>query len=367
MKIEFKSQVTSLEKRIDGLEETNKQQSETIAELQEKLSNIENYSRRSNLIFEGFPESPNEDLQAKLGSFIKNALKVSGNIEFSRIHRIGKPPHLVSYTSNKPRPIIARFHFYPDRDRIWKASWSLKHSTYRVNEDFSETVKENRRVLLPVFKAAKQERTVRKCSLRADKLVIDVKTFTTSNLDNLPDKLVWAAKGERFIPQVNSTFFFGQQSFLSNFHPAPFEDEGRSFSCSEQFYLYHKSMHFDDDSTALAILRTKDPHQMKRLSHRIRNFDSSKWSRHARPVMEKACLLKFSQNTLLADKLLLTQGSLVEANRNDKFFSCGLGLSDPNVIEESRWEGQNILGQILVDLRNRLRNKTKISSESSTL
>ena len=47
----------------------------------------------------------------------------------------------------------------------------------------------------------------------------------------------------------------------------------------------------------------------------------------------------------------------VQLGRNDKYFSCGLALSDPSVIEESRWQGENVLGKILVDLRVVLRNK----------
>ena len=74
-------------------------------------------------------------------------------------------------------------------------------------------------------------------------------------------------------------------------------------------------------------------------------------------TMKKACMLKFSQNPELRDKLLGTQGKLVEANMHDKFFSCGLALEDPKIVEESRWEGQNILGSILSDIRDTLKEK----------
>ena len=69
----------------------------------------------------------------------------------------------------------------------------------------------------------------------------------------------------------------------------------------------------------------------------------------------RACSLKFNQNDDLKNKLLQSQGTLVEANQRDNFFSCGLSLADPNILDKSRWLGENILGTILTDLRNNLK------------
>ena len=67
----------------------------------------------------------------------------------------------------------------------------------------------------------------------------------------------------------------------------------------------------------------------------------------AKSVVEKACYLKFSQNKHLREKLVASQGLLVEANKKDKFFSCGLSLADPNILDKNKWEGQNILRETL--------------------
>ena len=50
--------------------------------------------------------------------------------------------------------------------------------------------------------------------------------------------------------------------------------------------------------------------------------------------MEKTCWLKFSQNEHLKNQRLASQGLFVEANRCDMFFSCGLSLSNPNILGE---------------------------------
>ena len=103
-------------------------------------------------------------------------------------------------------------------------------------------------------------------------------------------------------------------------------------------------------------MKVTDPGQMKRLSHNIRGVDEHKWRPQARKAMEKACWLKFSQNDHLKNQLLASQGSLVEASRWDMFFSCGLSLSNPNILDRNKWEGENVLGQILTSLRETFKN-----------
>ena len=93
---------------------------------------------------------------------------------------------------------------------------------------------------------------------------------------------------------------------------------------------------------------------MKALSHQIKKVDEAKWRPLAKKTMEGACFLKFSQNQILKDKLLASRGTLVEYNRRDSFFSCGLALSDPNIRDSSNWPGENILGQVLTTLRKTL-------------
>ena len=114
---------------------------------------------------------------------------------------------------------------------------------------------------------------------------------------------------------------------------------------------------FNDELTAEAIMRSSEPAKMKALSHQIKKLEDARWKPHARKTMERACFLKFSQNPRLKERLLASQGTLVECNRRDNFFSCGLALSHPNILDSSRWLGQNILGEILTSLRGRLQEE----------
>ena len=218
-------------------------------------------------------------------------------------------------------------------------------------------MRENRKSLLPCLKAAKKDPHVKRCSLVGDILWIDGSKYTVSNMDDIPQKFWQAKKGQRYFSKCDSTLFFGRGSFLSNHHSSQFKEEGIMYSCSEQYYLQKKSLFFNDDSTASAIMKADDPGKMKAIARKIKGLDESKWQDSARSVMEKACFLKFTKNLKTKSLLTSTKGILVEANEKDSYFSCGLSLSDPHIMERSRWAGKNILGDILTELRDRLKQK----------
>ena len=268
IKCELKAEIKTLETKVDELETIIKQQDE-------KIMSLEMYSRRDNLIIEGIPESPNEDIKSKILSFFVDNLGVpnGGDISLSRVHRLGKPPHRVAESVKRPRLVIIRFHYFPDRDRIWKSSWSLNDRSYHVREDFPDSVRENRATLLPCLRAAKRDPSVDICSLIGDTLWIDGKKFTVSNMDDMPEKLKWTYKGQRYFSKCDSTFFFGHKSFLSNHHNSPFEEQGKTYICSEQYYLEQKSLYFKDEVTASAIMRSDNPGKMKALSRQIKGLD----------------------------------------------------------------------------------------------
>ena len=70
------------------------------------------------------------------------------DVKFDRVHRINSKPN---------SPIIARCCFYQDKLSILKAKTRLKGSSIFVDEDFSQTVGEIRRKLIPFLKNARAE------------------------------------------------------------------------------------------------------------------------------------------------------------------------------------------------------------------
>ena len=127
-----------------------------------------------------------------------------------------------------------------------------------------------------------------------------------------------------------------------------------TFNSSEQFYFYKKSLHANDRATAKKILQARNANEAKILSKQIQGLNKQAWTTDAERIMELACFLKFSQNPDLMQKLLESKGTLVEANPNDKKWSCGLSLTNPHISNKEKWTGSNILGKVLQSVKDRL-------------
>jgi len=87
-------------------------------------------------------------------------------IELDWAHRTGKPVT----PSEKPRPIVVRFLRLKDKLAVLDKAKNLKGSGIFINEDFSETVRQRRKDLLPAMKAARERGDI--AYLRYDKLIV---------------------------------------------------------------------------------------------------------------------------------------------------------------------------------------------------
>ena len=68
--------------------------------------------------------------------------------------------------------------------------------------------------------------------------------------------------------------------------------------------------------------------------------------------MEAGCLAKFMQNWVERQKLLDTGDSrMAECSPTDKIWAIGLGLKDNRTKDPKNWIGQNLMGQVLENVR----------------
>ena len=118
----------------------------------------------------------------------------------------------------------------------------------------------------------------------------------------------------------------------------------------EQYFQYTKALAFNQPDIAAQILGTDDPIEQKHLGSSLNQPDDSKWP--ARPVMIKALHAKFEQYKILKDYLESTQGKhLIHANAYDKYWANGLAMNDTDVLNPAKSRGDNILGELLMNIR----------------
>ena len=183
----LQDQNLKLTKTVDKLASTVSELESSAEVNSSKLDQLEGQSRRQNLKFYEIEESNNETWEAseeKVRTYIRTELDIDdSNISIERAHRLpGK---------NKPRPIIVKFSFYKDKDRVIKRYRELRKSAreassddnvsnvasggssdrVRVSEDFPDRVRKVRSALIPFLRQSIQ--SGRNAYQRHDKLVVN--------------------------------------------------------------------------------------------------------------------------------------------------------------------------------------------------
>ena len=92
-KTEVLGALKGLEDKIQSIFHTNREIETRLKYIEDKLCDLENQSRRENLLFFGVTENPGEswqDAENKLCQIIKDKLGIDKEITFQRVHRLGK-------------------------------------------------------------------------------------------------------------------------------------------------------------------------------------------------------------------------------------------------------------------------------------
>lgn len=152
------------------------------------------------------------------------------------------------------------------------------------------------------------------------------------------------------------THLYFLRGVLSNFEKCYIKYKGHLFATTEQAFMWEKAVFFNDHESASKILREENPAKAKKLGREVKNFDDSKWSKVCYEIMYLINYEKYFQNTRLKNILLNTGDKiLVEANPRDTRWAIGLSAEDDRVLDESQWQGENLLGKVLMELRKDLK------------
>ncbi len=148
----------------------------------------------------------------------------------------------------------------------------------------------------------------------------------------------------------------GEYGCLSNFYPVLFMVDGHTFNWSEQYIMYQKALLFNDGYVADQILEASSPLVAKRLGRSVIPYDDKTWSENRHDLVVKGLYNKFQQNGRIRDVLLGTGDAiLAECSSHDHLWGIGLYLGHPDVQDPKKWRGQNLQGQFLMKVREKIR------------
>ncbi|GAB4025192.1 NADAR family protein [Spirosoma gilvum] len=159
-------------------------------------------------------------------------------------------------------------------------------------------------------------------------------------------------------------FFWGHQprkdgrigeSCLSQWWVAPFDVDGIRYPSAEHYMMAEKARLFGDSDALTTILASATPAEAKKIGRTVHHFDAPTWDNACVDIVIRANFHKFSQNPDLRDFLLTTGNRvLVEASPVDAIWGIGMAKDNPMIEDPTQWQGKNLLGFALMDVRDRL-------------
>jgi len=144
---------------------------------------------------------------------------------------------------------------------------------------------------------------------------------------------------------------------LSQWYNSPFSVNEIVFKTAAHWMMARKAILFGDRDTFKKIVNSDRLEDVKLLSRNIKGFDEAKWSERKFEIVREGNFHKFNQNKKLRTYLLNTKDAvLAEANPVDRIWGIGLS-SDSKVIRNPyAWNGMNLLGFALMEVREYLRH-----------
>jgi ribA/ribD-fused uncharacterized protein len=153
---------------------------------------------------------------------------------------------------------------------------------------------------------------------------------------------------------ANYVFFFG--GMYSQWAGIPFQEGDVKFNCTEQYMMYWKALAFGDLKSAERIMETYNPAEQKAIGRKVKGFNDERWDLIKYQVVYQGNYLKFSQNPDLLDTFLIKHKDkmFVEASPTDTIWGIGRDLSFPYLEDQSKWNGQNLLGCAIKEVQQKL-------------
>ena len=195
------------------------------------------------------------------------------------------------------RRVLCVFNWHYDVQYILRNRKSLPTGIF-VSEDLPEEWSDRRKVLRPIYNAAKQiEKLKTKTRLNKDRLIIDGHTFTAGPNNNVSEANKFVNVVSTCERSNDSTIvFLGSLSPFSNLYKTKFTIDNVSYNSAEQYIQSEKASVFGDYATQARIMQEENTYKIKNLEQK---FEISQWKNGAQSekrASHKAVFQKFSQN-----------------------------------------------------------------------
>jgi len=150
---------------------------------------------------------------------------------------------------------------------------------------------------------------------------------------------------------------YEENGCFSPWYASIFQVEGIRYLHCEQYMTAKKALLFHDLDTYRKIMAQPDPTQCKFLGRSIAGFNTVDWYGCQEEIAYRANYAKFSQNLYLKETLLATGDAVLAQACRSPEWGIGLSRNDPRARDPEQWVGANLLGRVLMQVRDALRQE----------
>ena len=143
---------------------------------------------------------------------------------------------------------------------------------------------------------------------------------------------------------------------FSQWYDCCFEVDGLQYHTAEQYMMASKARLFGDEEVFQEIMTAQSPFDYKKLGRKIRGFEQSIWDANKYDIVVKGNKAKFGQNPDIKEFLLSTGDAIIaEASPYDGIWGICLDRETAMKGTVEQWQGENLLGCALMEVRDWLR------------
>jgi ribA/ribD-fused uncharacterized protein len=166
-------------------------------------------------------------------------------------------------------------------------------------------------------------------------------------------------------PENKFLFFWGHQTSkdgtiiktcFSQWWESSFVVDKIEYKSAEHWMMAEKAALFKDKEIFEKIIQCKTPAEAKKLGREVKNYNDAIWLENKFEIVKTGNLHKFSQNKDLKTFLLNTnERIIVEASPVDPIWGIGMASDHKDIDNPEKWDGLNLLGFALMEVRDELR------------
>ena len=242
----------------------------------------------SNIIISGLAETNDETedvLKQTIIELFSGVMRIKTSPIIIICHRLRK-----NEKSDYPRNVVVRLSSKREvHDILANGKYLKGHKpAIYINQQFPVEVANRRRILLPVFRKARELKL--QASLKADTLIVDGIKYNTENVHLVPFDMspIHTKEGP------SSVIFKGRFSPLSNFNQSKITIDGTIYNSIEHCYQYQKALAAKDHQAANEILTATDPAEAKKVGDTVKT--PYRWKTTGLTILEDAIRAKFKHN-----------------------------------------------------------------------